>query len=67
MKTKEHFEIVINYEDLDNLFNPDQIDKSNDINFIKMAYRAMYDLRDFDRKNLAANYLEEINKLNING
>lgn len=53
------FERVISYEDKDNLYHPDQIDKSSDIDFIKTSYRAMYDSRDFDRKNLAKNYLSE--------
>lgn len=63
MKTEEYFQRIIDYEDKKNMYNPDQIDKNNDTEFIKMAYRTMYGMLDYHIKNLAKNYLEELKKI----
>jgi len=63
MEIEEYFQRIINYENKDNLYHPDQIDKNNDINFIKMAYRAKYEMQDFHIKNMARNYLDKIKEI----
>lgn len=54
---KSHFENKLYYEDKENTFHPDQVDKLQDIDTIKTYYRAMYGMLDFHRKNDAKMYL----------
>lgn len=56
-KAEKYFEQQLYYEDKENEFHPDQVDKLQDIDKIKVYYKAMFDMLDFHRKNLAANYL----------
>lgn len=62
MDAKEFFEKELYYKDTENEFHPDQVDKLTDIDKIKVYYRAMFDMLDFHRKNMAANYLNELKK-----
>lgn len=64
-KTKEYFERFLTYEDKENMYHPDQIDKNSDIDFIKMAYRLQHSMIDFHTKNMAANYLSKGVKVKV--
>ena len=66
---EEYFQRMIDYKDDKNLYHPNVIDKNEDVRFIKMAYRLIWESNEFQRKNLAANYLEALreHKYKING
>jgi len=59
---KEYFERMVKYEDKTNIYHPDQIEKSENIEFVKIAYRLLHDSVEFHKKNMANNYLTELNK-----
>jgi len=52
--------------DENNTFHPKQISKNNNVEFIKLAYKMLFDDIEWYKKNMAANYFELINK-NKNG
>jgi len=58
-KLKELVKCAIKNEpDEENMFHPIQIYKNNDVEFIKLAYKMLFDDIQWYKKNLEANYLE---------
>jgi len=60
-KIEDYLENAINSKpDKNNTFHPDQIDKLQDIETIKVYYRAVVEGFEFRFRNLAINYLNAV-------